>query len=223
MKHFSVASAVLASLLFVPAQATAQASADEASPWELGASLGVGVNEPSEAFEACDSSSVREAVSLRGAYSARPWLDLELVGTGHADLGAGDCLDLHSPDVRVGPGTYTWREYPESVQGNSHYASTELRAVLDPTGARSFRPLLIAGVGRIWGKGLSFPTVGVGAQLPMGGISLRVEALGRWLSIPYDSVTASYPDEDGLTELSRVRLDEERFPLLFRAGLGWRL
>lgn len=218
MRRFSTFAVILASLLLLSEPVTAQESADEASPWEFGAGLGVGVNEPAEAFDRCNPSSTRGAVTLRGSYSVEPWLAIGVQASSHGEIGTETCL---LPDgVRV-PGTQ--KEYPDGIRGGSGYKITEARAAIIPKGSVGrVQPFVIAGVGRIWGKELHYPELGVGAAVPVGGVHLRFEALGRWLSVPYDLVRRGLNEERGVVELSRVRLDEEHFPVLFRVGVGWR-
>lgn len=219
MSRLTAVPAVLAFLLLVPGAASAQtSSAEKGSPWEVGAGIGVGVNEPANAFDRCDPSSTRGTISLRGSYSVEPWLNVGVLGSGHADVGEDFCV---FPTGRVErPGTQ--REYPDRIRGSSSYVSTEARIAVDlRRTVETVSPFVIAGVGRIWGKELHYPELGIGAEVPMGGISLRLEALGRWLSVPYDSVTTGYDDEGVLTELSRVRLDEDHFPVIFRLGVDW--
>lgn len=218
MTRFSGVTAILASLLFVPAQATAQGSANEASPWEFGAGIGVGVNEPAEAFDRCGPSSTRGAVSLRGSYSVEPWLAVGVLASNHGEVGTETCV---LPGVVGVPGTE--KEYPDGIRGGSGYVTTEARAVIMPRGSvGSFQPFVVAGVGRIWGKELHYPELGMGAAVPVGGLHLRFEALGRWLSVPYDLVRRGLSEERELVEISRTSLDEEHFPVLFRLGVGWR-
>lgn len=210
--------AVLASLLLVPAQAIAQASADEASRWELGAGIGLGANEPVQFFNGCGLSSSAGTISLRGSYSLNPWLRVGLAGSTHLEFPTEYCA---TPDGFRVPSTQ--REYPDRIRGESGYVTTEARAVVMPKGSvGSVQPFVIAGVGRIWGKDLHFPELGVGAAVPVGGLHLRFEALGRWLSVPYDVVGLGLTEDREVVELSRTSLDEERFPLLFRVGIGWR-
>lgn len=218
MRHLSVVPTVLASLLLVPALATAQDSSDDASPWEVGGGIGVGLNEPADAFDWCNPSGTRGAVSLRGSYAIEPWFRVGVVATGHSKLTTDNCI---LPNVYRAPGTH--REYGEGIREGSGYVTTGARVVLEPGGSfGSVQPVVIAGVGRIWGKDLQFPELGVGADVPAGGIRFRFEALVRWLSVPYDLVRLGLTEERGAVELSRTPLDEEHFPLLFRASVGWR-
>lgn len=220
MRRFSTFAVLVASLLVQSGSVTAQGSTDEASPWEFGAGIGVGVNEPAEAFDRCGPSSTRGAVSLRGSYSVEPWLAVGVLASNHGEVGTETCLRPLPLTLSV-PGTD--KEYPDRIRGESGYVTTEARAVIIPRGSvGSVQPFVVAGVGRIWGKELHFPELGMGAAVPVGGLHLRFEALGRWLSVPYDVVRLGLTDEGEVVELSRTSLDEEHFPLLFRVGVGWR-
>jgi len=202
--------------LMVPGRASGQSPADGASRWELGAGIGLGANEPASAFGHCGQSS-RAELSVRGSYSLRPWLRVGFTAGAHSELGE-ECLVLHDFAVPA-----TRKEYPDEIRGSAAYATTGVRLVVTPyPWSEGVRPLFIAGVGRIWGKDLHYPELGLGAGLPIGGVRLRFEALGRWMSVPYDLVRVGGNVETGVIELSRTRLDEEHFPVLFRLGVSWR-
>lgn len=234
MTRFSVVSAVLASLLFALAPAAmAQGSGDESSPWSFGAGIGLGVNEPTESFDEpfdhCAPTPLRPAGSLSVGYSALSWLDLRAAGSVHEDF-EGDCPLQASPPDHVSTET-AGREYPGHIRDGPSYLATEVRLLVHaPRTSRSIRPVLLAGLGRIWDKRLSYPTLGLGAEVPMGAFDLRLVVTGRMLSVPYDRVTyesvpddrATYEPGPGVAERSRVRLSDEHFPVLFRIGLDWR-
>lgn len=228
MRRLPVAAAVLLTMALAQSPANAQTPSDGPSPWEFGAGIGLGVNEPTEAYDdaldSCRPHGALPTISLSGGYSVLSWLRVGLRSSHHQDL-SRDC-GFVTPDVGRGPGTYTDREYPERILGGADYFATAGRVVVDPLrrtqGVRGVRPIFIAGVGRIWGKGLDYPELGLGALLPVGELTLHVEALGRRLLVPYDSVTTRVSQEFEVTELSRISLEEDHFPLLFRVGVGWR-
>lgn len=218
MNRLTTVAVTLALLLAVPGVANAQTSSGEASPWEVGAAVGLGFNEPVQFFNGCGLSSSAGTLSLRGSYSVESWLRVGMVGSTHLEFPTENCA---APDGFRVPSTQ--REYPDRIRGESGYVTTEARAVIIPKGSvGSVQPFVIAGVGRVWGKDLHFPELGVGAAVPVGRLHLRFEALGRWLSVPYDVVRLGLTEDREVVELSRISLDEERFPLLFRVGVGWR-
>ena len=177
-----------------------------------------GVKEPPEFFNDCHPSTTVGTISLRGSYSVESWLRVGVVGSTHSEFSAETCV---LPDVERDRVTRT--EYREGIQKGASYVSTEARAVIIPKGSvGTVQPFVLAGVGRIWDKEIHYPELGVGASVPVGGVHLRFEALGRWLSVPYDLVRYERNEERELVELSRTSLDEEHFPLLFRVGVGWR-
>lgn len=219
-RSYGVTAVMAVSLLLVPVHVAAQGSADEASPWEVGAGIGISVNEPAVFFKDCGPSRTVGRISLRGSYSVEPWLKTSLLGAGHLELYSDGCFTLPRYST---PGTYTSRVYPDRISGSASYFATAARAAIDPlSSGTAIRPVLIVGLGRIWGKQLTYPTIGLGASVPVGELTIRVEALGRRLSVPYDSVTTRVSQEFEVSELSRIRRSEEHLPLLFRLGVAWR-
>ena len=217
MRHPPVALVAFLTVVFVPVPGSAQTTSAAPTPWEFGAGVGLGVNEPGEAFDDCNPSSTRGALFVRGSYDAAPWLRAEVTAGTHGQVGSELCL---LPAGYPIPGTH--REYPAEVQDGSEYVTTGARLVVAPISSPgSLRPLLFVGLGRIWGRDLHYPELGVGVELALGGLKLRGEALGRWLSVPYDRVRLERTGEGDVME-TRTRLDEDHFPILFRIGVGWR-
>lgn len=183
----------------------ADAQVSEEGRFEFGTAVGLTANQP-PAFEPCGDVDIRGTVSLRGSYPVNRWLEAELQGAAyHSSAGAFRCPRPTSSLPR--------RSYPLRVEGGS-YISTTARVVARPIApSGGLRPILAGGIGRIWSKGLTYPEFGIGAEIPGDDVSLRVEAAGQWLSLPFDSVTVSG---------ERIPRTDVHLPLLFRVGVGWR-
>lgn len=225
MRRLPLATVALLAIGFVQSPGNAQAPSDGRSPWQLGAGIGLGANEPTEAFsesrDSCRPHGVLPAISLAGRHSVLSWLDVALTGSHHQDL-TRDC-GFVTPDVARAPGTYADREYPDRIRGGADYFATSGRILVDPfQRTDGVRPVFIAGIGRIWGKEINYPELGLGTVMPLGELTLRVAALGRRLTVPFDSVTTRVSQEFEVTELSRISLEEDHIPILFRIGVGWR-
>lgn len=192
-------------LLLLLGAGPTDAQVSEEGRFELGTAVGLTTNQP-PAFESCGDVDIRGTVSLRGSYPVNRWLAAELQGTAyHSSAGAVRCARPTSALPR--------RSYPFRVEGGS-YISTTARVVARRIGALGgLRPILAAGIGRIWSKELTYPEFGIGAEIPGDEVSLRVEAAGKWLSLPFDSVTVSG---------ERIPRTDAHLPLLFRVGVGWR-
>ena len=223
MRRSGLPPAIVAAVLIplAPPPLAAQLPSPGDSPLEFGAALGVAVGQPAEAFGSCDPSGTRVTGSLSAGYSPLAWLAVELVGTGHGDMSETLCPVDESRAPR-GPGVYSFRQYPRRIRGEPFF-TTSVRVVLSALPAhRPVRPYLLAGAGRIWSKELGYPELGAGVSVTMGHFTLRAEAAGRRLSLPYDSVTIRVDENFEPSEVFRVGREEVFYPLHLRVGVGWR-
>jgi hypothetical protein len=121
-------------------------------------------------------------------------LAIALEHSGHDARGA-ICPEAPQPPVRdVGPDQRSRDIFPSAIPGYP-YGATTARLELEPAPAGFIlRPLVTAGVGRMWSKHVTFVSYGAGI---VGEVS-RLRIFGRWtrnaFSFPYETITEHYFD-----------------------------